>query len=148
MTKVISLFIALLFCQDSFCQTNKNTIAYNHIDSLEGKWSGRFLEQTTSTLIPIEIIFQRKGKRITVYSYTQIKTEIVICTVDYKIIGRDSIYLIETADIQPIKGLDVCFQTMKMHISPDEDRLIMIGEWETPGFAVCGKGTIYLEKVR
>ena len=147
MVRIIYLFIAVLLFQDSFCQTSESVITYNHIDSLLGEWRGKFLDQTTSNIIPIDIIFKRKKKRIMVYSYTHIKTEVVICEVDYKVIGKDSIYLKESAIVKGSKIYNICFQTMNIQITPEENKLIMIGEWTTPGIVACGKGTIYLEKV-
>lgn len=146
MIRIFILFIAVLLFNNSFCQTKESVINKNLIDSLEGKWRGKFYDQRSNQTISIEIIFRRKKEMLKIFSYSYIFDKVIICEMELKQLSGDSIRLIEYVAIQPKRTYNLCFQTMDILVKLENNELIMTGIWESARNEECGSGGLYLKK--
>jgi len=148
MLKFLFLFLVPFYFQSTYCQVSEgDPVKINLFDSLQGVWNGQFEYNTMGgSKSPINLYFDlKKDSTYNVYSYSRGTDSVVICSVKYKIIGTDSIYLEEDKVLRPKKddGLS-CFQNMKLRIRKKNNKITMAGIWNST--ENCGRGTIAFKR--
>ena len=118
--------------------------------SMEGNWSGVYITSDSSYWENIKIsIEQNPDKSYSARSYTKAKDTIVVCRMECKLIGSDSLVLTEIEIIKPA-GLKpgTCFQVMELKYrgggvhQPKE----LVGKWYCNHKKSEGNGFIKLTK--
>ncbi len=133
------------------------SISLNSIgQTFEGEWNGTFesnFNKFTNITItsPIKLYFKlNMDSSYTVYSYSKGQNSkkrdtTIVCKVDYKFVGKDSIYLEEVEILKPEKVAPTCLQKMKLKIVSENDAISLHGSWNSDG-EECGSGSIRFRK--
>lgn len=122
--------------------------------SLAGEWSGSYTDDKYDSYplkepraIPIKLYFVlNKNSSYNVYSYSSGYDTTVVCEVEYKWIGEDSIYLKEKKILLPKKITPSNFQKMFLKFHKKKNTMYLRGEWECVDGKTWGSGTIRFYK--
>jgi len=125
--------------------------------SLEGEWKGTFETNfykftNVSYSSPIKLYFKlNTDSSYDIYSYSKGpnlkgRDTTIVCKVDYKFVGKDSIYLEEIEVIKPQKTSMICLQKMKLKIEERANQIILSGTWTNDNVDCAQFGIISLSK--
>lgn len=125
--------------------------------SLEGEWKGSFFTNTEFVSMraiasPIKLYFKPYDDSLyNVYSYSRgfdarDRDTIIVCKVNYRFIGKDSLYLEEVEILKPKKAKPTCFQKMYLKLSKEGEILILSGTWKSDDKICSSDGTISFKK--
>ena len=125
----------------------------SHSQTLTGDWEGKYCfgnHLNSKTAYPLSLNFALKTDNtyfITSFSETGLyldgSAEISICSVSYRIVQPDSIYLEETVVLRSAIPTQTGFQKMALKMHTRKKRIELSGNWWTSDGKEKGSGKIY-----